>query len=148
MQLASAYNDTNVSYPSGIPSTTNYIQGICPDGWHLPSGGTTSAASEFVKLDYAVGGNGLNLQSGHSFTYFWKASSNTAVTPADPWKGLLSGFCEHGGSLNYHGSGGDWRSSSEATTNRAYSLNLFDTHFYPSDDNYKVRGFSVRCIKD
>jgi uncharacterized protein (TIGR02145 family) len=148
MQLASAYYDTSVSYPSDTPSTTNYITGICPQGWHLPSGGTTNAASEFRTLDVAVGGTGGNSQAGTNYTAFWRPTSSSIITSSDPWKGLYSGRVNSIGSLSNQGSSGYWWSSAEFSANNAYHLYVFTSLVYPQNNYNKYYGFSVRCVQN
>jgi uncharacterized protein (TIGR02145 family) len=148
MQLSSAYYNTNVTYPSSTPSTTaNYIQGICPTGWHLPSGGTTEVASEFVNLDKAVGGSGANSQTTTNYTAFWRPTSTTAITSTDPWKGIYSGYSYDSGGLNAQASAGYWWSSAGYNAPFAYLLRVY-TDVYPQHSSSKGYGFSVRCVKD
>jgi uncharacterized protein (TIGR02145 family) len=147
MQLPSAYYNVNVTYPSNTPSITNYIQGICPTGWHLPSGGTTEAASEFFTLDVAVGGTGANSQSGRSFTYFWKSTTANTVTATDPWKNIYSGYSGNSGGLSTQASRGYWWSSAENNATSAYGLNVSSSYVGPQNTSGKYNGFSVRCIK-
>jgi uncharacterized protein (TIGR02145 family) len=148
LQLASAYYNTSVSYPSGTPSTTDYLQGICPKGWHLPSGGTTATASEFFKLDTAVGGTGANGQNGTNYTAFWKPTATTTVTTTDPFKGLYLGHVTHNGSVYLQGSVGYWWSASEGAATNAYFLGIRTSDVYPQNSTNKGYGFSVRCVKD
>jgi uncharacterized protein (TIGR02145 family) len=148
MQLSSAYQGSSTSYPFGMPtSTANFIQGICPDGWHIPSGGTNSSTSEWIALDMAVGGNGGNNQTGRSYTYFWRASNLYTVTVTDPWKNILSGWGTVDGLLRRHGSYGFWWPSTEVSATTVY-------YFAAGDDSgtqyidYKNYGYSVRCIQN
>jgi uncharacterized protein (TIGR02145 family) len=150
MQLASAYNSTSVSYPSGTPSTTNYITGICPTGWHLPSGGTNITASEFQKLHNSVGGGATeDYNNGVPYTAFWKPTSTSTLTSSDPWKGLYSGLANSVGSLSLQGSVGYWWSSTESSAASAYLLDVSTSDVLPQS-NYlgKGYGFSVRCVQN
>jgi uncharacterized protein (TIGR02145 family) len=148
MQLVSAYYSTSVSYPSGTPSTTNYITGICPQGWHLPSGGTTNAASEFRTLDVAVGGTGANWQSGANYTAFWKPTSTTTATATDPFKSLYSGSTGSSGSLDTQGSYGYWWSSTEYSAAGVYDLGVNAAYVEPQQSFHKGYGFGVRCVQN
>jgi uncharacterized protein (TIGR02145 family) len=148
MQLASAYYNTSVSYPSGTPSTSNYITGICPQGWHLPSGGTTATVSEFFKLDQAVGGTGANSQTGTNYTAFWRPTSSSTITSPDPWKGLSSGLADSDGSLGFQGSGGHWWSSTVYSAADAYYLGVNAASVHPQNYSNKNYGFGVRCVQN
>jgi uncharacterized protein (TIGR02145 family) len=146
MQLPSAYYGINVTYPAGTPSLTNYIQGICPDGWHVPSGGETDTVSEFVKLDKSVGGDGTNGQTGDSYINFWKSSSTVAATTTDPWKGVYSGY--YYGGLAYQADQAVlWTSTQSGTISIYYVIVGGSVH---PQYNYirKNLGFSIRCIKN
>jgi uncharacterized protein (TIGR02145 family) len=147
VQLASAYYNNSVSYPSGVPTTTNYLQGICPTGWHLPSGGSTDTTSELVKLDRAVGGTEANCQKGTNYTVFWKPTVATSVTSSDPWKSIYAGDTAYG-SVN-SGSSGYWWSSTEYDSN-AYYLFMGGSldQFCVQSNIRKYNGNAVRCIKD
>jgi uncharacterized protein (TIGR02145 family) len=172
MQNPNAYfNVTNFNYTQGIfdvgftgtPSITNHYQGICPDGWHLPSGGTTATASEFITLDIAYGGTGANSQTGTSYTSFWKPASATAVTSSQAWKGLYPGRVSPN-SLGEQGTVGYWSSSTytDATYNsyggrNAYLLSVSTSNIspqlVPNNGNWyygsmRTTGVSVRCIAD
>jgi uncharacterized protein (TIGR02145 family) len=151
MQLSSAYygsGSQSVIYPNNPPSTTNYLQGICPTGWHLPSGGNTATASEFFTLDVAYGGTGGNGQSGTSYTGFWRPDSATSLG-SNGWNGLYSGYVHYNGSFYSQGSHGFWWSSSEdSSVNGAYSLYVNTSYVYPQYVDHKHYGFAVRCLKD
>jgi uncharacterized protein (TIGR02145 family) len=150
MQLATAYygdGTVNVEYPSGAPSIDNHIRGICPAGWHLPSGGGT--ASEFVALDQAIGGNGKSDQTGNSFVKFWRVSSLYVVTSTDPWKTINSGASDFNGNVgigNYAG----WWSSTQYNPARASYIDLdYNNVDVQSYENYGKNNFdTVRCVKD
>jgi uncharacterized protein (TIGR02145 family) len=153
MQLPSAYYDTDVTYPVGAPSTTgNYIQGICPDGWHVPSDGATVMTSEFRQLHYAIGGED-NYSSGTPHVDFYKPSSLYTVTAADPWKGGYFGVVNNLGELSSQARSGYWWSSTESGDKLAYSVytiivaGIADQTTMQVSNN-KFTGFAIRCVKD
>jgi uncharacterized protein (TIGR02145 family) len=146
IQLAAAYYGNEVVYPSGTPSVTNHIQGICPDGWHLPSGGTTAADSEFVALDLAVGGTGANNQGGILFTNFWGNKT-------DGWKVFFSGYVLDSGYNNvYDAANGErdaWWSSTLTADAYVYRLIAHQNSGYLTRHvNKEPVGVSVRCVAD
>ena len=122
------------SLPSGN------IQGVCPEGWHLPT------RTEWDTLFTAVGGSsiaGAKLMS----TSGW--SGDDIGTDDFSFSALPAGFRDYNG--HYHDEGDllyIW-SSTEFDRRRAYRMDLL----YFSDDVYlniedKDVGFSVRCLKD
>jgi uncharacterized protein (TIGR02145 family) len=141
-------NYGNSSCSPGSPSTTNYLQGICPTGWHLPSGGTTATTSEFIALDIAYGGDGYSYQSGASYTGFWNPTSTTS-TGSNGFNGLYSGYVVYNGSFDNQGSHGWWWSSSEySSVSYAYGLHVNASYVNPQSYNNKDDGGAVRCVKD
>ena len=106
-------------------------QGICPDGWHIPSQDEYNELTNYVNgnanslkaVDEGVGGGVGTNSSGftallyHDYTLFW---TSTFISPAaDPFDGLSSAFLIRG-------------SNSEADFRNDYTT-----------DNY-----SARCLKD
>jgi uncharacterized protein (TIGR02145 family) len=98
-------------------------QGICPVGWHVPTGGS---AGEFQAL-YNAGSSSWN--SG--------------------WEGVLGGYCLGNGSLRDSGSASNYSTSTYSTQYYAYYLYLFGTTATPSNmNNNKDYGRSVRCVRN
>ncbi|MBR5413556.1 MAG: fibrobacter succinogenes major paralogous domain-containing protein, partial [Fibrobacter sp.] len=118
------------------------IQGICPDGWHLPNNG------EWNSLFTAVGGSGkagtlLKSQTG------WYGNGNG--TDAFGFTALSVGRSYSHASFDFDGLYAYFWSATENDSNYAYGMYLY----YRGDDvgaglydSYKNYGFSVRCVKD
>jgi uncharacterized protein (TIGR02145 family) len=142
MQASGAYY--NVSY-----TTPSYPwQGICPDGWHLPRGGTDDS-SEFITLDKAVGGTGANSQTGANYVHFWKVTINNVITSTDPWKGVLAGASiNNSGGLIDQSLYGNWWSSTESSATNTYCLYIYSSNMHPQYNVNNNDGRSLRCIKD
>jgi uncharacterized protein (TIGR02145 family) len=135
MQNAGAYY--NVTADPGTAGT----QGICPTGWHVPTGNTSG---QFAALDTANGGTGANRSScddTDASCKFWRPSGN--------FKGLYSGYCGNSGSLGSQGSYGLWWSSSPGLSSGAYRLDMSSSGVYPGvSTHYRLYGFTVRCQRD
>jgi uncharacterized protein (TIGR02145 family) len=114
--------------------TTEGAQGICPDGWHIPT------LAEFQTLSSTVGGNSNAL----------KAIGQGGGTNTSGFSALIAGFRNYtGGNFTALGSHGRFWSSSEFDTANAYDLILLSNDGSINlHSNYKDYGFSVRCIKD
>ena len=86
LQLPSAIHGDNIVYPTGqAPKTdSNSLRGLCPVGWHVPSGGESGAENEFIALDLANGGNGNpSSAEGHSlYQLFWQHNIYYSYTTA------------------------------------------------------------------
>ncbi|OWV01726.1 fibrobacter succinogenes major paralogous domain-containing protein [Fibrobacter sp. UWR2] len=118
------------------------IQGICPDGWHLPNNG------EWNSLFTAVGGSGkagtlLKSQTG------WYGNGNG--TDAFGFTALSVGRSYSYANFDFDGLYAYFWSATENDSSYAYGMYLY----YRGDDvgaglfdSYKNYGFSVRCIKD
>jgi uncharacterized protein (TIGR02145 family) len=116
-------------------------QGICPSGWHLP------AHSEWTALTSFLGG--LDVAGGklkETGTFHW-ASPNTGATNESGFTALPGGVREDQFySLTI--TGVFWTSSEDGST-EAWNRNLFNSSaniiLYL---DYKIGGYSVRCLKD
>lgn len=115
------------------------VQGICPDGWHLPT--QTEWKILITKVgDDSTAGRILKSQTG------WEHGSNG--TDAFGFSALPAGY-RIGKDLFNIGFDTKFWSASENDSSGAYSLYLV----YESDGarlvgSYKADAFSVRCLKD
>lgn len=144
---------------NGNPSSDqnpSRLQGVCPEGWHIPSDsewkelemflGMTEAAIDSVGLR---GGNqGSKLASSESFWLNGYLDSNPDFGS--------SGFnAQPGGGRRYNGTFGHKGDNANFWTSTAYSnTRAWGRHIYSSYSsvhryyNVKSNGFSVRCVKD
>jgi len=127
-------------------------QGICPQGWHIPSN------EDWDKLFRYVDGTSGTSSPCSSPTAGTKLKSKTDW---ESYSGIPAGTDEFGfsalpggsglsdGSFDLVGSSGLWWSSSEGSSDGAYSRFMF----YFSEnavwyDDYKGNLYSVRCLQD
>ncbi len=111
-------------------STTEGAQGICPNGWHIPTRTeqtTLSSANDGTKLKAIGEGDGTNT-SGFS--------------------ALLSGKREEADGSFTRVSSNTYFWASQVTGNNAYNLSLSSSSSTPSYNSAKNYGFSVRCLKN
>ncbi len=130
MQSPDAVYGTAVN-PSGNVNgnTLKQWQGICPDGWHLPSGGSTG---EFLQLVTALN----------------NVKANGICPGCSDFRGVLGGY-GYGSSVNYPGSRGYYWSSTYINHTNAYVMSFDINYAYPlSDDSLKRHGYAVRCVKN
>ena len=111
-------------------SATGQVQGICPDGWHLPTSNTTAKGS-FGGLTTAYGA--ANDVSG------------SIIMRGSPMYFQYSGFADSSGNANV-GTSGDYWSSTPDGSDVAYRLNLHSSSANPSYTSYRCYGYSVRCL--
>lgn len=129
-----AMNASNAAYnTSGNPSgnvngnSKKQWQGICPDGWHLPSGGSTG---ELQQLYTAL----CNL-------------SSRMYPGTKTFEGVLGGY-GNGNSVSSPGGYGYYWSSTFSSNTSAYCLYFTGSYTYPQAGEGKYYGLSVRCVKD
>ena len=120
-----------------LPDT---VQGVCPDGWHLPT------KTEWKTLFNIVGrqltaGKILKSQTG------WYNNGNG--TDGAGFSALPAGYGYNDGDFYFGGRNANFWSATESNIHRAYYMGLYDTdaeaQLYDDDKYY---GFSVRCLKD
>ena len=129
-----AMNHPNAVYnTSGNPSgnvngnSPNQWQGICPDGWHLPSGGSTG---EFQQLYTAL------------------CSTVAKIYPGTgAFEGVLGGY-GGGSSVSYAGSRGYYWSSTWYNNTSAYNMYFTSSGVRPQYNYSKYYGLAVRCVKN
>src|SRR5574344_879069 len=126
-------------------STTNPsgVQGVCPDGWHLPSD------AEWTELtDYLGGTSDAGGKLKETGTTHWN-SPNTGATNETGFTALPGGGRSNKGAFDYIGSYGYWWSATESGTNGAWLRGMgYNGGSVGRGYNGKELGFSVRCLKD
>jgi len=130
------------------------VQGICPDGWHLPSD------AEWKQLEMYLGMSETDVNSTgwrgtveggklkEAGTTHW-ADPNAGANNESGFTALPGGNRGNNGNFNNIRNSGYWWSSTEYSTNSAWYRSLY---YYDSNVNrdyyYKSMGFSVRCLRD
>jgi len=151
-KASSNYSTYGVSYNwaaamnGDASSNTNPsgVQGICPEGWHLPS------KSEWVQLsDYLGGGSVAGGKLKEAGTSHWN-SPNTGATNETGFNALPAGIAIVSGFSGIRNYTIYWSSNSYAGINgiNIAMLNYNSEIFYPSSGTNGAGGSSVRCLKD
>ena len=147
--LAATAGGKNSSGSSVTTNGYNAAYSICPKGWRLPTS-TTSNANAQSSNNWKTGdwyvlatAYGANLESNHynnSDTNFY----NNAGPGATPNFLLAGGYSR--GSFYYGGSYGSYWSSTANSSTNAYYLGFDSGSVYSANYNYRMCGFSVRCV--
>jgi uncharacterized protein (TIGR02145 family) len=118
------------------------VQGICPEGWHLPS-----EAEWTILTDYLGGEDVAHGKMKETGTTHWKAP-NTGATNESGFTAVPGGFRYPDGTFNYLGLYCYWWSSTtyKYDSSSAYDLSLSSTLY--STFSSKAFGSSVRCVRD
>ncbi|MDY6262952.1 MAG: fibrobacter succinogenes major paralogous domain-containing protein [Fibrobacter sp.] len=123
-----------------VCSPTLPVQGICPNGWHLPS------LSEWVALFDAVGGYstaGIKLKSQTGWGDYGNGDDSFGFS------GLPAGSRDIDGTWWSSGETGTFWSSTEDGSESAFYMRLYFAYKDAYMRNYgKEYGYSVRCVKD
>jgi uncharacterized protein (TIGR02145 family) len=107
-------------------------QGICPAGWHVPTGRTSG---EYNALRMAIGG--CNVYDGAC----WNRDS--------AWEGVLGGDCSTMGTLRDQNKYGYYWTSSYYGESHAYALYYASNgHNADSHPHLKNTGILVRCVRN
>ncbi|MBO4712431.1 MAG: fibrobacter succinogenes major paralogous domain-containing protein [Fibrobacter sp.] len=121
-------------------SPTYPVRGVCPEGWHLPS------RDEWNTLFTAVGGSSTAGEVLKS-TSGWNSSGNGS--DACSFSALPAGYRNYYGYYSYEGDYTYFWSSTEDNSGYAYYMYLgYSRDDAYLDDDDKIYGFSVRCVKD
>jgi uncharacterized protein (TIGR02145 family) len=106
-------------------------QGVCPVGWHIPTG---TSIGEFQVLHNAGG---------------CSTGNDDCWDPGSAWTGVLGGRCESDGSLTAQGSNICYWTSSYAHTSNALTLTTSGGTLYPGTaSRAKSFGYTVRCVRN
>ena len=135
-------------------SNPSEVQGVCPNGWHLPSDtewkqlemhlGMSQAEADDSALRGTTEGGKLK-ETG---TTHW-ISPNTGATNESGFTALPGGTCQSNGSFVILGTGATFWTASEGDATVALYRGLGNTYSEVRRVFYKKNsGFSVRCVKD
>ncbi len=137
--------ESSSANPSGV-------QGVCPNGWHLPSDNEWIQMEIFLGMTQtqagAPGFRGTDQGGQLKATTLWN-SPNTGATNSSGFTALPSGYRSSNGSFLYLGSNGFWWAATEFSSSDAWSryLSYGNAQVYRGNV-YKDYGRSVRCVRD
>jgi len=130
---------------SSSSSNPSGVQGVCPDGWHLPS------EAEWSQLTNQLGGyslaGGKLKEAGFEHWY----SPNTGATNESRFSALPGGYRFDDGSFNSARRRGSWWSTTQGGISEyaGYaSLNHDRAGGFSFSNSRKAYGQTVRCVKD
>jgi uncharacterized protein (TIGR02145 family) len=132
-----------VKNSAGSDSNPSGIQGVCPDGWHVPS------AQEWQELTAELGGydiaGGRLKETG---TSHWNAP-NEGATNESGFSALPGGNRLETGFFYQEGFGAYYQTSTEMSSSDSHVYRMFEDNDNLSGFTWnKESGASVRCIKD
>ncbi|MBP5650378.1 MAG: fibrobacter succinogenes major paralogous domain-containing protein [Bacteroidales bacterium] len=132
------------------------VQGICPNGWHVPSDSEWTQLTNYVgsQTQYQCNNSSNYIAKALASTTGWNSDTYTCAVGNNPGTNNATGFSAlpagnycYGNCYNFGGYAKFW-SATESYGN-AYTRTLYYTSAgvegYSSDEFY---GFSVRCLRD
>lgn len=142
-----ARGDSSAANPSGL-------QGVCPDGWHLPSDEEWKELEASLGMDPAE----IDLESWHGTdeggklkeagTDYW-GPINTGGTNESGFTGRGAGVRNYSGLFQYYGQVCAMWSSTSRGNNYAWMRAIqYDETRINRNGYTKSSGYSVRCVKD
>lgn len=121
-------------------------QGVCPNGWHLPTDTEWTELVNYLGGTSIAGGKLKEISTTHWLT------PNTGATNESGFTALPTGYRDYScGAFGYIGTYGAWWTANEYT---AYPTRAFKYMLNNSGENInrsfnqKSYGFCVRCIKN
>ncbi len=119
-------------------------QGICPDGWHLPTDAEWTTLTTFLGGTNVAGGEMKETGTTH-----W-ISPNTGATNSSSFTALPGGYRDNfNGISSYVSNYGYWWSGTEFSSSTTYDRALgYNFANFLSNNSNKSYGTSVRCIRD
>ncbi len=136
------------------------VQGICPNGWHLPSDAEWTQLTDYVssQIEYLCVGDNYYIAKALASTTGWNTSSNTCAVGNNQSTNNATGFSAvpagnyYGSSFNIAGGGANFWSSSQNEYDSynawARGLNYTNADVLRTDVSLKNAGYSVRCLRD
>jgi uncharacterized protein (TIGR02145 family) len=144
---------------SSSNSNPSGVQGICPNGWHVPSDTEWDELKYYVgsRSDYVCGSDNTNIAKALADTTAWYPSTKDCAVGNEPSTNNATGFgalpVRIYGSSGYYTSGivAYFWSATEGESGNALSRYLYykyTTLNRHSSDSEKENGYSVRCLRD
>ena len=144
---------------NGVGSSDNNpsgIQGVCPDGWHIPSDSEWKELETYLGMAQAdadtTGPRGLYIGSKLAINASLWADGTLKANDSFGTSGFMAlpgGGRRYDGTFGHLGDNANFWSATERDTAVAWGRHIYSiystVHRY---SNVKSDGFSVRCVKD
>ena len=115
-------------------------RGLAPYKWHVPSKLEWTDLIDYLGGVFVAGGK-------MKYTLGWESNGNG--TNETGFAGLPGGACSTNGIFYGIGGYGNWWSSSEYQSDKAFDYILYSTDaLLNTGPDYKSHGYSIRCLRD
>ncbi len=138
------------SNPSGV-------QGVCPNGWHVPSDAEWDELQNYVSSQshYLCNGDNNNVAKALAAKTGWVSSAGTCAVGNVQVSNNTTGFSalpaghNYGGSYTNYGTAATFWSSTEAGSANTFDRSVdYSNAVFTRSNHPKGYGFSVRCLRD
>ena len=144
------------SSSNAVPSG---VQGICPNGWHVPSNAEWSKLMDFVsgsERNYFCSNNTNNIAKALAATSGWNTSSHTCAVGneqisnnATNFSALPAGSYTNYGGFSIGNGACFWSATESYNSGEAWFRYLSSSSATVTNtDDGKSQGYSVRCLRD
>ncbi len=133
------------------------VQGICPEGWHVPSDAEWTELENYVssQSQYVCGGDKKSIARALASEEGWlEFCDEKCVVTNNPSANNATGFSarpagDYNGPYYYFGGNANFWSATQVDSGYAYNRNLgySNASVYRNDDA-KNSGYSVRCVRN
>ena len=143
----------------GSSANPSGVQGICPDGWHVPSDAEWTELENYVssQSQYVCGSSTSYIAKALASEEGWISSTDNCAVGNNPDANNATGFSArpagYYGDIYYYigniGNGAYFWSATQYSSNNAY--NRYLAYIYANVSRYshsKHVGNSVRCVRD
>jgi uncharacterized protein (TIGR02145 family) len=125
------------------PIPTGNVQGLCPDGWHIPT------ASEWEDMITVIGGSTIAGGESKEIGYSHWSPPNTGASNETGFTALAGGARGFSGFYGDMGICGYYYTCTEHSQVHAYyRYPYYDVADFYNGYAFKTMGSSVRCVKD
>ena len=143
----------NSSSSSANPSG---VQGICPNGWHVPSNAEWTQLTDYVgsQTDYQCDNNSAYIAKALASETGWNANSGSCAVGNNPSSNNATGFSAlpAGSYYGYYDNFGYYANLWSATEYNVYNAYYRYLHYDNANvgRSYGYKGYarSVRCVRD
>ena len=138
---------------SGSSANPSGVQGICPDGWHVPSDAEWTQLTNYVSSrgQYVCGNNINFIAKVLAATTGWSSNSTNCSIGNNLGSNNATGFgALPAGQQNYGFGmyGNYWSATNSGNSEAYYRYFHYASPMIQRDTDYKSYGYSVRCIRD
>ncbi len=143
--------------PSSSSANPSGVQGICPNGWHVPSDAEWDQLVDYVssQSEYRCGNDEDYIAKALASTTGWDSSPYTCDVGNDPSSNNATGYsavpagCYSGGYGDYFDYYAYFWSTTKYNSYVAYYRYIYSYHAYVGRGNIsKHYGYSVRCLRN